>query len=221
MTSAKSGGGNTTWVAMQQASKQGVGHASARHLNFHQISHRFARSFANPSFQDLNGSHIMYWNMITLNPLRFKVEPHSKYWYFCFEVETYFHYASRKTPCYITLNGCVEKPKCKLATISLHFGDSLSLSCIVCLQAMFSMVPSLNIRSVVWFSAWTQLCILHDTFLHNACAYAICPPCLANCTIWVNWNWNWNSFLTPRKRTLEKGPFIQHSPVSWLVSGNL
>ena len=56
-----------------------------RHLNFRQISHRFTSSFANPSFQDLNGSHIMYWNMTILNPSRFKVEPHSKYWYFCFE----------------------------------------------------------------------------------------------------------------------------------------
>ena len=54
-----------------------------RHLNFRQISHRFALNFTNPSFQDLNGSHIMYWNMIILNPSRFKVEPHSKYWYFC------------------------------------------------------------------------------------------------------------------------------------------
>ena len=34
-----------------------------RHLNFHQISHRFTSSFANPLFQDLNGSHIMYWNI--------------------------------------------------------------------------------------------------------------------------------------------------------------
>ena len=56
-----------------------------RHLNFHQISHRFTLSFTNPSFQDLSGSHIMYWNMIILNPSRFKVEPHSKYWYFCIE----------------------------------------------------------------------------------------------------------------------------------------
>ena len=56
-----------------------------RHLNFHQISHRFISSFVNPSFQYLNGSHIMYWNMIILNLSRFKVEPHSKYWYFCIE----------------------------------------------------------------------------------------------------------------------------------------
>ena len=55
------------------------------HLNFRQISHRFTSSFTNPSFQDLNGSHIMYWNMMILNPSRFKVEPHSKYWYFCIE----------------------------------------------------------------------------------------------------------------------------------------
>ena len=46
-------------------------------LNFHKISHRFTSSFVNPSFQYLNGSHIrpMYWNMIILNPSRFKVEP--------------------------------------------------------------------------------------------------------------------------------------------------
>ena len=56
-----------------------------RHLNFRQISHRFTLSFTNPSFQDLNGWHIMYWNMIILNPSRFKVESHSKYWYFCIE----------------------------------------------------------------------------------------------------------------------------------------
>ena len=36
-------------------------------------------------FQYLNGSHIMHWNMIILNPSRFNVEPHSKYWYFCIE----------------------------------------------------------------------------------------------------------------------------------------
>ena len=46
-----------------------------RHLNFRQISHWFTLNFTNPSFQDLNGSHIMYWNMIILNPSRFKVEP--------------------------------------------------------------------------------------------------------------------------------------------------
>ena len=54
-------------------------------INFRQISHRFTSSFTNPSFQDLNGSHIMYRNMMILNPSRFKVEPHSKYWYFCIE----------------------------------------------------------------------------------------------------------------------------------------
>ena len=56
-----------------------------RHLNFRQISHRFTSSFVNPSFPYLNDTHIMYWNMIILNPSRFKVEPHSKYWYFCIE----------------------------------------------------------------------------------------------------------------------------------------
>ena len=29
--------------------------------------------------------HIMYWNMIILNPPRYMVKPHSKYWYFCIE----------------------------------------------------------------------------------------------------------------------------------------
>ena len=38
-----------------------------------------------PSFQYLNDSHTMYWNMIILNPSRFKVKPQSKYWYFCIE----------------------------------------------------------------------------------------------------------------------------------------
>ena len=33
-----------------------------RHLNFRQISHRFAWSFANPSFQDLNGSHVLKYD---------------------------------------------------------------------------------------------------------------------------------------------------------------
>ena len=80
------------------------------HLNFRQISHRFTWSFADPSLQDLNGSHIMYWNMMILNLSRFTVEPHSKYLYFCIQVKTYFHYASRKMPCYFTLDGCAEKP---------------------------------------------------------------------------------------------------------------
>ena len=31
-----------------------------QHLHLRQISHRFTSSFTNPSFQDLNGSHIMY-----------------------------------------------------------------------------------------------------------------------------------------------------------------
>ena len=72
---------------------------------------RFKWNFVNPFLQDLNGLHIKYWNMIILNPSRFTVEPHSKYWYFCIQVENYFHYASRKTACYFTLDGCAEKPQ--------------------------------------------------------------------------------------------------------------
>ena len=61
---------------------RGVGNASATFEfspNFSQVYIKFA----NPSFQDLNGSHIMFWNMIILNLSRIKVEPHSKYWNFC------------------------------------------------------------------------------------------------------------------------------------------
>ena len=46
-----------------------------RHLNFRQTSHKFTSRFTNPPFQDLNGPHIMYWNMMILDPSRFKVEP--------------------------------------------------------------------------------------------------------------------------------------------------
>ena len=130
-----------------QQPRGGGRHTSAT-LNFHQISHRFIRSFVNPSFQDLNGSYIMYWNIINLNPSRFTFEPHSKYWYFCIQIEAYFHYASRKTPWYFTLNGCAENPremwigrhivtrryiKVALLLLLLYYrGDSLSLTCTVC-----------------------------------------------------------------------------------------
>ena len=56
-----------------------------RHLNFRQISRRFTSSFANPSFQDLNGSHVMFWNMIIFKFVEFQGWTHSKYWYFCIE----------------------------------------------------------------------------------------------------------------------------------------
>ena len=55
-----------------------------RHFNFRQISHRFTSSFANPSFQDLNGSH----NVLKYDNFKY-VEVQgwtpSKYWYFCTE----------------------------------------------------------------------------------------------------------------------------------------
>ena len=77
-------------------------------------------------------AHILCIEIWILNPSGFTVEPHSKYWYFCIQVETYFHYASQKTPCYFTLNGCAEnRGKCESATVSLHRGDSLSLTCVV------------------------------------------------------------------------------------------
>ena len=110
-----------------------------RHLNFRQISHRFTSSFTNPSFQDLNGSHIIYWNMMIWNPSRFKVEPHSKL----------LHWTCR--PTFTTLLGkrraisylmAVPKNrgKCKSATISLHWGDSLSASATV--KRKFFMIAS-------------------------------------------------------------------------------
>ena len=86
--------------------------ALRRHLNFRQISHRFTSSFTNPSFQDLNGSHFIYWNMMILNRSRFKVEPHSKFWYFCIErVDLLSLRFSENTPCYFTFNGRAEKPR--------------------------------------------------------------------------------------------------------------
>ena len=95
-----------------------------RHLNFRQISHRFTSSFTNPSFQDLNGSLIMYWNMIILNPSRFKVEPHLKYWYFCIERVDLLSRRAISHLMAVPKNG----GKCELATISLHRSDSLSAS---------------------------------------------------------------------------------------------
>ena len=43
-----------------RCSRAGGPEVLRRHLNFRQISHRFTLSFTNTSFQDLNGSHIMY-----------------------------------------------------------------------------------------------------------------------------------------------------------------
>ena len=108
----------------------GGAEALRRHLNFRKVSHRFTSSFTNPCFQDLNGSHIMYWTMMILNPSRFKVEPP-------LEILIFLHWTCRLT--FTTLLGkrraishlmAVPKnrEKCKSATISLHRGDSLSAS---------------------------------------------------------------------------------------------
>ena len=75
---------------------RGVVHAW-QYLHFHQISHRCTWSFANSSFQDLNGSYITmdyYYNSTQNNDI------------FALHVEPYFHYASRKTLCYFRLNDC-------------------------------------------------------------------------------------------------------------------
>ena len=103
------------------------------YLNFRYISHKFTSSFANPSFQDLNGSHIMYWNMIILNPSRFKVEPTQNT--FCIERWDLLslRFSGNAVLCHIEWP-CPKKKnrwECKSATISLHYGDSLSKFCIV------------------------------------------------------------------------------------------
>ena len=100
-----------------------------RHLNFRQISHRFTLSFTNPSFQDLNGSHII------LKYDDFKsVEVQG---WTPLEILIFLHWTCR--PTFTTLLGkrraishlmAVPKNrgKCKSATISLRRGDSLSAS---------------------------------------------------------------------------------------------
>ena len=72
----------------------------------------------------------MYWNMIILNPSRFKVEPHSKYWYFCIELVDLLSLPFSESARAISHLMAVPKNrgKCKSATISLHRGDSLSAS---------------------------------------------------------------------------------------------
>ena len=99
-----------------------------RHLNFRQISHSFTSSFINPSFRDLNGSHIMYYydfksvEVQGWTPLKILI---------------FLHLTCR--PTFTTLLGkrsaishlmAVPKNrgKCKSATISLHRGDSMSAS---------------------------------------------------------------------------------------------
>ena len=95
-----------------------------------QISHRFTSSFTNPSFQDLNGSHIMYWNMIIFKSV--EVQGWTP-----LEILIFLHWTCK--PTFTTLLGkrraishlmAVPKNrgKCKSATISLHRGDSLSVS---------------------------------------------------------------------------------------------
>ena len=104
-----------------------------RHLNFRPISHRFICSFANPSFQDLNGS---YYVLKHDNFKSVEVQGWTP-----LKKLMFLHWILR--PTFTTLLGkrraishwmAVPKNhgKCKSATISLHRGDSLSMSCIVC-----------------------------------------------------------------------------------------
>ena len=73
------------------------------------------------SFQYLNGSHIMYWHIIILNPSRFKVEPHSKYR--CFSNErNLLRYLENAVLFHIELV-CRNRPP--------YRGDSLSMSPVV------------------------------------------------------------------------------------------
>ena len=101
-----------------------------RHLNFRQISHRFTSSFTNPSFQDLNGSHIMYWNMINFKSV--EVQGWTP-----LEILIFLHWTCRPTVTTLlgkrrAISHLIAVPKnrgkYKSATISLHRGDSLSTS---------------------------------------------------------------------------------------------
>ena len=108
----------------------------------------------------LRSEQLTYYVLITLNPSGFKVEPHSKYWYFYIEV--YFHYgASQKTLCYFTLNGCAIWSFAKFL-IGLHgvFNPfriplfKIWTAHILCID---------NFKSI-WVQGWTPLKIL--IFLH-------------------------------------------------------
>ena len=96
---------------------------------------RFTWSFANPSFQDLMGSHIMYWDNFksievhSWTPLKILIFLHSS-WDLSLrfsENAVLFHieWLCRKTA------GNVNRPP-----LSLHCGDSLSLTCIDRLQGL-------------------------------------------------------------------------------------
>ena len=71
--------------------------------------------------------------MIILNPSRFKVEPHSKYWYFCIELWDLLllRFSENAVLFHIEMGVPKNRGKCKSATISLHRGDSLNISSIV------------------------------------------------------------------------------------------
>ena len=106
-----------------------VGHASATFAfspNFSQVYMEFCKSVFSWS-ERLTYYVLKYDNFKSVGvhswtSLKILIFLHSSW-------DLYFHYASRKTPCYFTLNGCAAK--CKSATTSLHRGDSLSLTCIV------------------------------------------------------------------------------------------
>ena len=74
----------------------------------------------------------MYWNMTTLNLSQFTVELHSKYWYVYFCISCWDLLALRFSE---NVSHWMAVPKyrgkCESATISLHRGNSLSLTCIV------------------------------------------------------------------------------------------
>ena len=103
-----------------------------RHLNFRQISHRFTSSFANPSFQDLNGSHTIYWNMIILNPSRFKVEPHSKYWYFSIERWDLFSLRFSENAVLFHIEWLCRKTAGNVNRPPYRYTGVTHMSCIVC-----------------------------------------------------------------------------------------
>ena len=112
----------------------------------------------NPSFQDLNGSPIMYWKYDNFKSVRVHSWTPLKilYWYFCIQVENYFSLCFSGKRCAISHWMAVPKNrrKCESATTLLHRGDSLSLTCIVWKNLSPCMAPSLFLSMV---RLWQQV----------------------------------------------------------------
>ena len=95
---------------MELAIRRGVGHASATFdfsPNFSLVYIEFCQFLFSRSEQ-LTYYALKYDN---LKSVEVQGQNTQNTDIFALNVETYFHYASRKMPCYFTLNGCAEKPR--------------------------------------------------------------------------------------------------------------